>query len=373
METRVENARVLGDRTWPGAERPFFTVAIPNYKRRRYLELNVESLLAQTSRSFEILISDDCGGDDSNDVIPGLLEASDRPYRYYAQEKNLGYDGNVRFCLRNARGRYVFMIGNDDKLASPSVMAELETVLRDLGFPELAITNTTDADRTAVSKRAFSSAVLGAGPPAALQWFRSFSFTSGLIYDRDITALHDTAKWDGSIYIQIYLACRVLAAGGRLAGIDVLAVVGSTKVDGETTRESYQARFRGKPWSLAPLHIGVDSVARVALDAVLPSLPPEERSAAVRRVYAQILTITYPFWLFEYRELATWGHGVGIARDVWPPHQLRDYDVNLADTAALWALYSAATFVGLTFPAKVFNRYRGPLANAVRRARQRIS
>jgi glycosyltransferase involved in cell wall biosynthesis len=373
METRVENARVLGERPSPGPDRPFFTIAIPNYKRRPYLELNIASIVAQTSRSFEILVSDDCGGDDSNEVIPKVLEASDRPYRYYAQERNLGYDGNVRFCLRNARGRYVFMIGNDDALAAPTVMAEVEAALRELGFPEIAVTNTMDVSQELVATRAFSTTILGSGPAAALKWFRSFSFTSGLIYDRDATAVHDTAKWDRSIYIQIYLACRLLASGGRLAGINVLAVVGGTKVGGETTRDSYQVRYKDAPWSFARMPIGLESVIRVTLDAVLPSLPAEERSAAVRRIFTQLLTITYPFWLFEYRELANWAVGVGIARDLWPGRQLEEYDVAPADKAALWAVYSAVTFVGLTFPAKLFNRYRGPLGEAVRRARQRVS
>ena len=83
----------------------FLTIAIPHYRHRRYLELVLESLFAQTYRNFEIVVSDDCSPDDSAAVIPSILLASGRPFFYYRQPANLGYDGNVRFCLRAARGR----------------------------------------------------------------------------------------------------------------------------------------------------------------------------------------------------------------------------------------------------------------------------
>ena len=152
-----DGALLISSRETPSSGAPFFTIGIPNYKRRRYLEENLGSLFKQDFADFEVLISDDCSPDDSNAVIPGILAASSLRYRYYAQPSNLGYDGNVRFCLRNARGRYVFMLGNDDALAAPDVLTRLKAELASLDYPEVCVTNFKDWESGAVTRRAFGT------------------------------------------------------------------------------------------------------------------------------------------------------------------------------------------------------------------------
>lgn len=367
-----QEAAVLASRDFHDGSQPFFTLAIPQYKRRKYLEVNLEHAFAQDSRDFEILVSDDCSPDDSNDVIPGVLAAQSVPFRYYAQRKNLGYDGNVRFCLNRARGKYVFMLGNDDALASPDVLSKLKDVLLSLDLPEVCVTNYKDWHTGAVTRRAFGSKLLGKGPAAAAHYFRSFSFTSGLVFKREAVAQHDTDRWDRSIYIQIFLGCRILAAGGRLAGADVTAILDHIRLNGKLVPETYRVRFAGAAFSVKPIHTGLDSVARVTLDAIAPFVDKSEKSRLTRRVYAQLLTITYPYWLFEYRRIANWGLAFGIARDLWPPRQLANYQLRWFDRAYLWVLYLVVTVCGLTIPTGLFNRIRGSLAGWVRRRRQHL-
>ena len=355
-----------------GAGAPFFTIGIPHYNRRKYLERNLASLFAQDTRDFEVLVSDDGSSDDSNAAIPPILAASGVPFRYYAQRANLGYDANVRFCLREARGRYVFLLGNDDALASPDVLGRVARELARLDFPEVCVTNYQDWESRSVTRRVFGTRVLGTGPAAAAHYFRTFSFTSGLVFDRAAAARHETDRWDRSIYYQIYLACRILAAGGRLAGIDVVAVLDHIRLEGALVPDTYRVRYRGAPFTLRHKHTGLDSVARVTVDAISPYVPAAGRSALVRKVYTQLLAITYPYWLFEYRQLANWGWSFGIARDLWPGNRLAEYSLRLRDRAYLWTLYSAVTLVGLTVPARLFNGVRGRLAGWVRRRRERV-
>lgn len=354
------------------AAAPFFTVGIPQFNRRRYLEENLAKLFAQDARNFEILVSDDGSSDDSNAAIPPILQASGVPFRYYAQRSNLGYDANVRFCLREALGRYVLLLGNDDALAAPDVLRRLEAQVVRLGYPDVCVTNFQDWETGAVTRRVFGTRVLGRGPAAAAHYFRSFSFTSGLVFDRIAAARHETDRWDRSIYYQIYLACRILASGGVLAGIDIVAVLDHIRLGGELVPETYRVRYKGAPFTLRHKHTGLDSVARVTVDAIAPYVGAPERSRIVRRVYGQLLTITYPYWLFEYRQLANWGWSFGIARDLWPGNRLAEYDLRLRDRAYLWILYAAVTLVGLTMPAALFNAVRARLAAWVRRRRERV-
>jgi hypothetical protein len=361
--------RLLARADVAGAARPFITVAIPHYKHRRYLEAVLESLFAQAYEEFEIVVSDDRSPDDSNAVIPAVLAASGRSFRYYAQPENLGYDGNVRFCLSAAEGRYVLLLGNDDALAGPDTLATIAAQLQELGLPEVAFTSFEDWATGAVVQRARGTCLLGAGTEAAIKYFRTFSFVSGLIYDRAAAARHETDRWDKSVYYQIYLACRIMAAGGRLGALALSAVRKDVRLDGQTV-PNYATRAAAARWSFQPRHTGLDSVIRVAADAVLPLLPAAGRSRAQRELVAQIFMITYPFWLFEYRRAANWSYAVGIARGMWPRGLLAEHRLNAPDYVYLWLLYLSVTFVGLTFPASLFERVRDRLSNLVRRRQQ---
>ncbi|HET7547787.1 MAG TPA: hypothetical protein VFJ86_08465, partial [Usitatibacter sp.] len=261
---------------------------------------------------------------------------------------------------------------NDDALAAPDVMRRMEDAVREMRFPEVCVTNFQDWETKRITRRVHGTRVLGSGPAAAAHYFRSFSFTSGLLFEREAAARHETERWDRSIYYQIYLACRILAAGGRLAGIDHVAVLDHIRLDGELVPETYRVRYRGAPFTLRHKHTGLDSVARVTVDAISPYVDAPQRSALVRRIYAQLLTITYPYWLFEYRQLANWGWSFGIARDLWPGNRLPEYRLRIRDRAYLWTLYAAVTLVGLTVPAALFNRVRARLAGWVRRRRERV-
>ncbi|MDQ3025077.1 MAG: hypothetical protein M3R58_01025 [Pseudomonadota bacterium] len=264
------------------------------------------------------------------------------------------------------------MLGNDDALATPDVLTRLKAELTALELPEICLTNFQDWDSGAITRRINRTSILGNGPAAATHYFRSFSFTSGLIFDRVAAARHETDRWDRSIYYQIYLACRILASGGRLGGVDLVAVLDNIRLNGELVPETYRVKYRNAPLAFGAKHTGLDSVARVTIDAIRPYVAEAQASKMVRHVYMQLLTITYPYWLFEYRQLANWGMGFGVARDLWPAKQLAEYRLGLVDRAAIWLCYLGVTAFGLLFPAAIFNRVRHHVAAFVRRRRQRF-
>lgn len=366
--TNIATDRLLASKVAP---RPvFITIAIPQYKRRRYLEVCLDSIFAQTFRDYEILVSDDMSPDDSNEVIPGVLERSGCAFRYYAQSANLGYDRNVRFCLAAARGQYVMLLGNDDAIVTPNILQEISDALAQLNFPDTAITNYQEWESGQVSRRTYGTQIFGSGPMTAAHYCRSFSFVSGLIYKTSEAARHETDKWDTSIYYQIYLACRIIASGGRMGGLDISAIRDHIRLDGELVPETYRNRYKNAGWTLKPKHTGLDSVARVTADAILPLVAADERSSICFKIWTQLLTITYPYWILEYRRLVNWSWGVAVARDLWPARRLREYPLKLRHRVALWLLYISVTTIALIFPAGLFTSIRHRLAEWVRRRRQ---
>jgi hypothetical protein len=171
------------------------------------------------------------------------------------------------------------------------------------------------------------------------------------------------------VYYQIYLASRIMATGGRLASLAISAIRKDVRVDDQTVA-NYATKVKNAPRSFASRHTGLDNVIRVAVDGTLPSVPAGERSSTLRRIIAQIFTITYPFWILEYRRVSRWSLAVGVARGMSPGPLLREYPLNAADRAYLVTLWWVVTIAGLLLPIQLFTRLRGRVGSLVRRLQQ---
>jgi glycosyltransferase involved in cell wall biosynthesis len=67
---------------------PLVSIAIPTYNRADcYLRQSLESALRQTYPKVEILVSDNCSGDDTEEFVTGI---ADRRLKYFRHERNIG-------------------------------------------------------------------------------------------------------------------------------------------------------------------------------------------------------------------------------------------------------------------------------------------
>ena len=94
---------------------PFFSILIPLYNRPQYIPECLDSIFENDFTDFEVVMSDDCS--------PGIsqIERIVKPYlchtnlRFIKQERNLGWSDNRNFLVRKAKGKFVILIGDDDK------------------------------------------------------------------------------------------------------------------------------------------------------------------------------------------------------------------------------------------------------------------
>lgn len=348
---------------------PLFTVAIPHYKYPKHLLVAVESIVRQSFTDVEILVSDDASPDDSASIVPAYLDGTGVRYVYYRQEKNLGYDGNVRFCLNRAAGTYALLLGNDDCLHDDDVLGDLADYVRSHA-PDIAFANYVDSATAVENRRATRSAVLGSGPRVALENFRSFSFVSGILVRTDRAREHETDRWDHSIYYQIYLAARITAAGGTLGVIDRVVVTKDVEAGGRRAL-NYADRLSTRRPSVGLLGTGLRSVIEVTIDAIRPFYGGRP-GALAERVVSDVLQTSYVHWLVEYRRLAGRSAAAGAARDLWPPKVTHRYDMSFLDRARVWWWYTATSAFGIAAPQWI-SRVAPSVAFARRRIMQRRS
>jgi len=107
--------------------RPRVSIGIPVYNGERYLAEALESLLAQTFVDFEIIISDNCSTDQTEEICQQYA-IQDSRVRYVRAEKNWGAAWNHNRTVELAIGEY-FKWQTYDDLCAPTFLEKCVTVL----------------------------------------------------------------------------------------------------------------------------------------------------------------------------------------------------------------------------------------------------
>lgn len=92
-------------------QEPLVSVIIPTYNRQDYLRQAIESAVKQKYQNIEIIVSDDCSPQSPQALIESF---GDSRIRFYRNPKNLGICQNVINGFKQARGKYVASLNDDD-------------------------------------------------------------------------------------------------------------------------------------------------------------------------------------------------------------------------------------------------------------------
>jgi len=94
--------------------KPKVSVAIPVFNGDNYLAEALDSVLAQTYRDFEVVISDNGSTDDTGN-ISRRYAAQDLRVQYFRTAVNQGDSWNFRRAVALASGQYFVFLAHDDK------------------------------------------------------------------------------------------------------------------------------------------------------------------------------------------------------------------------------------------------------------------
>jgi glycosyltransferase involved in cell wall biosynthesis len=87
------------------------SVIIPTYNRPKYLKQAIDSAVKQTYKNIEIIVSDDCSPENPQKIVDSF---NDPRIRLRRNPKNLGISRNVIAAYKEARGKYVASLNDDD-------------------------------------------------------------------------------------------------------------------------------------------------------------------------------------------------------------------------------------------------------------------
>lgn len=335
------------------------SICIPQYNRIEYLLKSLRIIEEQTYPNIEISISDDCSSDDTVEKIKALQGNYKYPIIFDKNEVNMGYDRNYRKCIEMSTGEYAFVIGNDDSINGKDSIADLVEFLNKNELPDIGFCNMIEerTDNTLV-QRATTTSVLGSGADIAMRYYSCFSFVGGLIYKRSTFDKFNTAKYDGSIYAQMYLGVLIIASGSTLFSIKEPMVLKDLLLDGKF-RNSYRDRI-AKTWKeYKVVDGGIPSVIHVLINALKDA--SKLTQAHIFYIFKRIYSITYPHWLMDYRENNAYPMSVGLMVGLNPLKNHNFRSLNFINRLIILFIYAVSSVLGLITPVFIFKKFRQAL------------
>ncbi|WP_253394658.1 glycosyltransferase [Methylorubrum extorquens] len=118
------------ERPAEGTPGPRVSVIMSNYRGGRYLAAAIESVLAQSVSDLELIVVDDCSGDDGSAIVESYRQRDDR-IRLIRLDANLGPAGARNRGIEAARGAWLAIVDNDDLIHPERLGILLDAADRD--------------------------------------------------------------------------------------------------------------------------------------------------------------------------------------------------------------------------------------------------
>lgn len=338
------------------------SICIPHYNRAEYLLKVLETIREQTYQNIEVIISDDCSKDDSLTKIPAYIKkvteaGTHVKFNYIRQSKNLGYNANLRASLEAGTGNYLFILGNDDGLNGSDAIQKLADHLREFDLPEVAFCNSMEYSvENSTQYRTNVTGVFGSGPDVAIQLFRCFSFVAGIAYKRESFQKFNTDKYDGSVYVQMYLSTKIISAGGRVSAIKEPLVAAGVKIGNEKAN-SYMDVLKERNKTIHKEQGGLDRVFEVTLDGVKDHIKPSALNSFKRKIYSQLYFYTFPFWLYAYRKQGVYKAAVNLAIGC-RPNIMIGKNLSFYNLFHSWFVFLIMSTAGLITPVTFVDKFK---------------
>lgn len=110
---------------------PLISIALCTYNGAKFLEQQLDSVLNQTYKNWEIVAIDDRSGDSTLQILENYA-ARDSRFRVFQNERNLGYNMNFEKALGLCGGEYIVISDQDDIWHAEKLKSQLDAINQNL-------------------------------------------------------------------------------------------------------------------------------------------------------------------------------------------------------------------------------------------------
>ena len=96
------------------------SIIIPIYNVAKYVTACLNSVFNQTYKDLEVILIDDCGQDNSMEIVHNFVESHPQPFpiRILYHKQNRGLSAARNTGISAAEGDFIYFLDSDDTIAS---------------------------------------------------------------------------------------------------------------------------------------------------------------------------------------------------------------------------------------------------------------
>ena len=122
---------------------PIISIIIPIYNVEEYIIECLESIYNQTYKNIEVILVDDCGSDNSMNIVKEYLTPEKHSFTKIIQhQQNKGLSAARNTGIKHATGDYIYFIDSDDFI-TPNCIESFYNLIQKYNNPEIIFGSAT--------------------------------------------------------------------------------------------------------------------------------------------------------------------------------------------------------------------------------------
>ncbi len=93
--------------------KPLVSIILPTFNGEAYIDQAIDSIIRQTYENWELIVQDNASTDKTASIVK---EYRDNRIKYERNPKNVGMAGNLNLGIRRAKGEYLSLFSDDDRM-----------------------------------------------------------------------------------------------------------------------------------------------------------------------------------------------------------------------------------------------------------------
>jgi len=125
---------------------PLVSIIIPIYNVAPYVEQCLQSVIDQTYRNLEMLIVDDCGTDNSMEIVGTIIATCPLSFKILHHDHNRGLSAARNTGIKAATGDYLYFLDSDDWLL-PTCIEKMVDCLKSHPDSQMVFSGSLSTDK----------------------------------------------------------------------------------------------------------------------------------------------------------------------------------------------------------------------------------
>ena len=182
---------------------PLVSIGLPAYNRPESLKVVLESLLNQTYKNIEIIVSDNGSENPEVEKLVNEFVQSDKQerIRYFRQSENKGPAFNFQFVLDQARGKYFLWNADDDIRSNDFIEVNTKFLESNPDFPASTSPNALVQNFGEENKQFVTFSITGNRYERYKHFFQKALSTHGIFYSQYRTDIIKQCPYIGKYFI----------------------------------------------------------------------------------------------------------------------------------------------------------------------------